>query len=347
MKEKGSPALATVSLRKAFPDGTVALDGVDLKLARGSVTALVGDNGSGKTTLLRLCAGLLKPDAGSVRVLGFDPAFAGAAGRARIGYVAQAPQLDPQLSGAETLELYAALYDLGHGAEQLRELGRAFGLDEHWKRPVSSYSGGLRQRLHLTVGALHEPDVWLLDEPTAALDPGGRELVWKLVRERSEQGTAVLVATHDLAKVEAHCKSAALLHRGRLLAKAAPATLVAEHAGWTLFVQAATPDQYQTLRAELAPLVLVSRDSPDEREVACELGPIAAAEARATHERVLAALERRGIAVSAFRLEAPDLARAYFKLTGHSLKRPQPEQRHSAGGTRGARTRSGQGDGLP
>ncbi|HEX9619868.1 MAG TPA: ABC transporter ATP-binding protein [Polyangiaceae bacterium] len=338
MDEPSRPAVAITSVRKVFADGTVALDDVDVAVERGTVTAIVGDNGSGKTTLLRLCAGLLEPSAGSVRVLGFDPAAARPRERARIGYVSQAPQLDPQMTGAETLALFAALYGVGGDGDRLKALARKLGLDEHWRRSVKSYSGGLRQRLHLAVGMVHEPELWLLDEPSSALDPAGRELVWSLMRTEAERGKTVVAVTHDLRAVAASADVVALLYGGKLLVKSSPAEIVAAHAGWTLRLELAARDEATALGTALM-VAGVQGASAREREVSLDLGRVSAAEARAVQRSALDVAERQSVAVNALRLEPPDLDGAYFNLTGHALSRTKPAAAAGRGRGRGGRAR--------
>jgi ABC-type multidrug transport system ATPase subunit len=212
--------------------GDPALAGVDLELRRGDVTALVGANGSGKTTLLRILAGILEPGAGEVEVLGIArPAANGHRGRRalrrRTGYVSQEPALDPEMTGAEILVLAAALHGVRRQRRRRRvaELAAAFGVDGHLPRRVDGWSGGLRRRLHLAAGMVHDPELLLLDEPTAGLDPEGCRLLWADLAARAAGGGAVAVVTHDLAAAERHAAAVVILDRGRLVAAGPPAQL--------------------------------------------------------------------------------------------------------------------------
>lgn len=212
---------------------TTALVGVDLELQYGQITVLVGANGSGKTTLLRILAGILEPSAGEVEVLGIGhPTHTGRSTRRtlrrRTGYLSQDPALDPEMTGRETLRLAATLY----GVERRRrpqiiaELAAAFGVETHLSRRVSTWSGGLRRRLHLAAGMVHDPELLLLDEPTAGLDPPGRELLWRDLVERAQRGRAVALVTHDLATAERHAGNVVLLDRGAVVAAGSPAQLL-------------------------------------------------------------------------------------------------------------------------
>jgi ABC-2 type transport system ATP-binding protein len=208
-----------------------ALDEVDLDLVHGSLTALIGPNGAGKTTLLRVLAGLQRPDSGTVEILGALPVGKrNRELRRRTGYIPQDIALDPEMTGRETLTLLAALHGVPRGERPARiaELGAAFGTGDHLPRLVSTWSGGLRRRLHLASGMIHDPDLLLLDEPTAGLDQKGSDALWSELRRRVAAGRTVAVVTHDLAAVERQAGFVAVLDRGRVAAFGTPSGLAAE-----------------------------------------------------------------------------------------------------------------------
>jgi ABC-type multidrug transport system ATPase subunit len=219
---------------RTWPGGVTALAGADLELPRGAAVAVAGPNGSGKSTLLALLAGRLAPSAGGLTVLGLDPARRRGrrALRRRVGYLRQEVALDPEMTGAETLALLAALHGVPwrRRRAQAAALAAAWGLDEYLRRRVETYSGGLKRRLHLAGGEVHEPELLLLDEPTAGLDPAGRELVWRRVAAHRKRGATVVVATHDLDAAGRRCDLVVILERGRVLAFASPASLLVAHA---------------------------------------------------------------------------------------------------------------------
>lgn len=172
-----------------YADGTDALSGVSFALGGGRVVALTGDNGSGKSTLLKLCAGRVRPSRGQVVLEGTHH---------RVGYAAQDPELDPDMTGLEHLRLWCALERVPptQGKARIASLVEAFRLTDFVMQRVSSFSGGMKRRLHLALSAVNEPMLWLLDEPSAGLDAQTERSLWRLVRERAQAGALVLVATH-------------------------------------------------------------------------------------------------------------------------------------------------------
>jgi ABC-2 type transport system ATP-binding protein len=209
--------------------GIPALAEVDCGLPGGTITAFVGPNGAGKTTLLRILAGLLPPTSGEVEVLGVAQPAAGGPWRhrklrRRVGYIPQEVALDPEMTGRETLALLATLHGVAWNdrAQRIAKLAEAFGTAAHLSRPVSAWSGGLKRRLHLAAGMIHDPELLLLDEPTAGLDVEGSDALWAELQRRASAGRAVAVVTHDLAAVERHAHRAVLLDQGRVVAEVPP-----------------------------------------------------------------------------------------------------------------------------
>jgi ABC-type multidrug transport system ATPase subunit len=223
--EPSGPAAVIRGVVLEYPSGPRVLSGVDLVLERGTVTALAGPNGAGKTTLLRILAGLLAPSAGTVTVLGIEqPAAAGRRRardlRRRLAYIPQDLALDPEMTGGEILWLLAALHGVPRAArrERIAALGEAFGTAAHLPRKVADWSGGLKRRLHLAAGMIHDPELLLLDEPTAGLDPAGTAALWAELERRARAGRAVAVVTHDLAAAERSADRIVLLDGGRIAA---------------------------------------------------------------------------------------------------------------------------------
>ncbi|MFO0984132.1 MAG: ABC transporter ATP-binding protein [Planctomycetota bacterium] len=297
---------STRALGKVHRGGRVALDQITLDLDPGSIAALIGANGSGKTTLLRLLAGRTAATAGSVRVLGRDPVVHRRELAAQVAYVSQDVALDPEMTGAETLALFAALYRVA--LAPALALATSMGLGEHLASEIATYSGGLRRRLHLAAGMLHAPMLLLLDEPTAGLDPGGADQLWDLLARGAARGQTTLIATHDLARVERSAHRVLFLDQGRLLAAGAPRALVSAHAHAQLLVtlRALPPADPLT---RLAHLPGVTRVRHDQHRLAIDAD-------HADRHALIAELAALPLEIADLNWREPDLAQAWESLTG-------------------------------
>ena len=193
------------------------LRGVDLDVARGSIFALLGSNGAGKTTIVRILSTLLKADAGTATVNGFDVATQAADVRASISLTGQFAAVDEILTGRENLALVARLRHLKDPGGIADGLLERFALTDAAVRRVAAYSGGMRRRLDIAMSLIGNPPVIFLDEPTAGLDPQGRIDVWQAVRQLAGQGTTVLLTTQYLEEAEQLADRIAILHEGRIL----------------------------------------------------------------------------------------------------------------------------------
>jgi ABC-2 type transport system ATP-binding protein len=218
------PAIHVQGLEKSYKDLQV-LRGVDFDIAPGTIFALLGLNGAGKTTIVNILSTLLRADAGTLSVNGFDVAARGADVRQSISLTGQFAAVDEILSGRENLVLIARLRHLKDpGAIVDRLLGR-FGLSDAAARRVSTYSGGMRRRLDLAMSLIGNPPVIFLDEPTTGLDPQGRIEVWEAVRELAKQGATVLLTTQYLDEAEQLADRIAILHEGRIIVNGSLAEL--------------------------------------------------------------------------------------------------------------------------
>jgi ABC-2 type transport system ATP-binding protein len=210
------PAIHVQGLEKSYKELRV-LRGVDFEAARGSVFALLGSNGAGKTTVVKILSTLLKADAGTARVNGFDVATRAADVRASISLTGQFAAVDEILSGRENLVLVARLRHLKDPAAIADDLLRRFSLTEAGTRRVATYSGGMRRRLDIAMSLIGNPPVIILDEPTARLDPQARIEVWQAVKELAQGGTTVLLTTQYLDEAEQLADRIAILHQGRII----------------------------------------------------------------------------------------------------------------------------------
>lgn len=198
-----------------------ALDGVDLRVPEGTVTALLGPNGAGKTTAVRVLTTLLVPDSGRAEVAGFDVVADARALRSHIGASGQYAAVDEYLTGFENLEMVGRLYHLGarRSRERARELLDRFDLVEAGDRPVKGYSGGMRRRLDLAGALVAEPPVLFLDEPTTGLDPRARLGLWEVIEQLVARGTTLLLTTQYMEEAERLADDIAVIDRGRVIAE--------------------------------------------------------------------------------------------------------------------------------
>ncbi|MEU7922846.1 ABC transporter ATP-binding protein [Micromonospora zamorensis] len=210
------PVIHVRGLEKSFKQLKV-LRGVDIDVARGSIFALLGSNGAGKTTVVKILSTLLKADAGTARVNGFDVAAQAAEVRESISLTGQFAAVDEVLTGRENLVLVARLRHRPAPRTVADDLLRRFSLTEAGTRRVATYSGGMRRRLDIAMSLIGNPPVIFLDEPTTGLDPEARIEVWQAVKELAKGGTTVLLTTQYLDEAEHLADRLAILHEGRII----------------------------------------------------------------------------------------------------------------------------------
>ena len=211
-----STAIRVDGIEKAFGDNTV-LRGVDLTVEPGTVFALLGSNGAGKTTLVRILSTLLRADAGSATVAGFDVAAEPERVREVISLTGQFAAVDGVLTGRENLALVARLRRVARPDSVADDLLERFGLTDAGRRRAATYSGGMRRRLDIAMSLIGDPEIIVLDEPTTGLDPEARIEVWRTIRDLVDGGTTVLLTTQYLEEAEQLADRIAILHDGRII----------------------------------------------------------------------------------------------------------------------------------
>ncbi|CAM4383109.1 ATP-binding cassette domain-containing protein [Nocardia ninae] len=213
-------AIVAEGLVKRYGD-LVALDGLDLSVPAGTVTALLGPNGAGKTTTVRVLTTLLVPDAGRATVAGIDVLREPRTLRSRIGASGQYAAVDEYLTGFENLEMVGRLYHMGvqRSKERARELLERFRLSDAADRPVKTYSGGMRRRLDLAGALVANPPVLFLDEPTTGLDPRARLALWDVIEELVAGGTTLLLTTQYMDEADRLADAIAVIDHGRVIAR--------------------------------------------------------------------------------------------------------------------------------
>ena len=221
------PALKIEKLRKTYPNGLVALDGVSLEVPAGRFLGLLGPNGAGKTTLINSVVSLARPDSGSVEVYGRDAFEEFREARAMIGVSPQEINLDKFLNVEETLTFHAGYYGVPRkkAKERADELLERFALTEKRRQRVNTLSGGMKRRVLFARALMHDPKVLFLDEPTAGVDVELRYSLWEYIRELNRGGLTILLTTHYLEEAEALCEEIALINGGRIAAQGTSADL--------------------------------------------------------------------------------------------------------------------------
>ncbi|VXD19618.1 ABC transporter-like protein [Planktothrix serta PCC 8927] len=255
------PAVLIQNLQKSY--GSVpALKDVSLDVQPGEIFGLLGPNGAGKTTTLRALCTLITPDAGRLEISGISVIDQPRLARQRLGYVAQEVALDKVLTGLELLQLQAALYHIPRNtiAERIHQVTNLLGLQDWIDQKTGTYSGGIRKRLDLASGLLHQPDLLVLDEPTVGLDIESRVAVWNFLRQLRENGTTVLITSHYLEEVDALADRVAIIDQGVVIATGTPSQLKDQVGGdrITLRIREFSPvEEAEKAKALLQPLPFV------------------------------------------------------------------------------------------
>ncbi|MGD1806268.1 ATP-binding cassette domain-containing protein [Dapis sp. BLCC M126] len=256
-----APAVLIENLQKSY-GSSVAVKDISFKIEPGEIFGLLGPNGAGKTTTLRALCTLITPDAGRLEVSGVSVVDQPRIARQRLGYVAQEVALDKVLTGRELLQLQAAIYHIPGklAKERIDKVIRLLGIEDWADKKTGTYSGGIRKRLDLAAGLLHQPDVLVLDEPTVGLDIDSRVAVWDFLRQLRDSGTTVLITSHYLEEVDALADRVAIIDRGVVIATGTPSELKDRVGGdrITLRIREFSPtEEAETAKTLLEPLPIV------------------------------------------------------------------------------------------
>ncbi len=316
-----APAVLIENLQKCY--GTVeAVKDVSFKVQPGEIFGLLGPNGAGKTTTIRCLCTLAKPNAGKIEVCGISVLDNPKAVRRRLGYVAQEVALDKVLTGRELLQLQASLYHLRGAAakERIKQLLRLLGLGEYADKKTGTYSGGLRKRLDLAAGLLHQPDVLVLDEPTVGLDIESRFIVWDFLRKLRAAGTTVLITSHYLEEIDALADRLAIIDRGVVLDQGTPSQLKDKVGGdrVTLRIREFSPRE----EAEKAKEILQSLPFVEEAIVNSAQGNslnLVVTPQSNPLSKIEQSLEEVGLPIFSMAQSRPSLDDVYLAATGRTL----------------------------
>jgi ABC-2 type transport system ATP-binding protein len=303
-----SSVIAVSGLRKAYGD-KVVLDGIDFDVAAGSVFSMLGPNGAGKTTTVNVLTTLMKADAGTVRVAGYDVATGTKEVRSVIGVTGQFAAVDELLSGQENLQLMADLKRVRSADRVVTRLLERFDLAESAQKMVATYSGGMRRKLDLAMTLVGNPRIIFLDEPTTGLDPRSRRTMWEIVRELVADGTTIFLTTQYLEEADQLANRIAVLDQGHLVAQGTPEEL-----------KRLVPGTHVRLRfADLSDLDAAARllagSTRDDQELTLRVP----SDGRSKSLRdLLDRLDEHTIDAEEFSVHTPDLDDVFLALTGHA-----------------------------
>ncbi|MFE9427986.1 ATP-binding cassette domain-containing protein [Kitasatospora sp. NPDC006697] len=301
---------------------TKALDGVDLTVRQGTVLGVLGPNGAGKTTLIRVLSTLLRPDAGTAFVGGYDVLRQPRELRRTIGLTGQYASVDELLSGSENLYLIGRLLDLSRRDAKARaaELLERFSLTEAAGRPAKTYSGGMRRRLDLAASMIGRPRVLYLDEPTTGLDPRTRNEVWDEVRRMVAEGATVLLTTQYMEEAEQLASDLTVVDRGRVIANGTVDGLKRQVGGQTLQVRPHRPADLPEMVRSLAERGIAAHTGELDDLLAVPL----TGEGQLTE--VISVLGGRGFGIASVDTVVPSLDEVFLAITGQSATLPQQTQ---------------------
>ncbi len=304
------------NITKRFGD-FCAVNGLSFTVGHGEVFGLLGPNGAGKSTLIRMLTTLVPPTSGTARINGFDVAKAANEVRKSIGVIPQAMTSDLDLSAEENMSIFAKLYGLPREKRQKKidELLAAVDLEQWRDKPVKMFSGGMRRRLEIARGLVHEPKIFFLDEPTTGLDPVSRVAVWDMLsRLKRDHDLTILVTTHYMDEADKLCDRIAIVDHGQLVALDSPLKLKASIPGKNILeVSFSTiPPGWSETLAALPEVVDVKADDNIYR-ISSHNGPLTTVE-------LMAAARRAGIAVNSLSVQSTTLDDVFVHYTGHQLR---------------------------
>jgi len=316
-----APAVLIENLKKSY--GAVeAVKDVSLTIQPGEIFGLLGPNGAGKTTTIRCLCTLATPDSGRVELMGIPVLDQPQLARQYLGYIAQEVALDKVLTGRELMQLQAAIYHMPAkvAASRIEQMISLLDLKDWADQKTGTYSGGLKKRLDLALGLLHQPDVLVLDEPTVGLDIETRSAVWTFLRQLQAAGTTVLITSHYLEEVDALADRVAIIDQGQVIAAGTPSDLKDKIGGdrITLRIREFTPDEEaQSAKAMLTNL-------PGVQEVIINtaqgnsLNLVVERQADAL-QQVQQSLAEAGLPVFGISQSRPSLDDVYLAATGRTL----------------------------
>jgi ABC-2 type transport system ATP-binding protein len=314
MTESG-PLLVCTDLRKRFGERT-AVDGVGFSISPGETYGLLGPNGAGKTTTISMVCGLIERDGGEVTVDGLAMDVNAVAAKSRIGYVPQDLAIYPDLTARENLRFFGRLQRLRGRRldERVAAILELTGLADRADERIAQYSGGMKRRLNIGIGLLHEPALLVLDEPTVGVDPQSRNAILEAVAELGQRGMSILYTTHYMEEAERLCDRIAIIDAGRILAEGTRRALV------TMVGQRDRVTLGATGALAAAAAALAGLERVDDVSVGDGSIEVVASDARTLLPTLISAATTAGATVRSVQVTEPDLEALFLHLTGRALR---------------------------
>ena len=319
--QNSGPSLLLRGLRKSFTD-VVAVDGIDLEVARGECFGLLGPNGAGKTTTIEICEGLTTPDGGTVELLGLNWRKDADQLRQRIGIQLQETQFPDKLKVEETLNLFRSFFKHGISVE---ESIKSAQLEEKRNSRVGGLSGGQKQRLAMACALVGDPDLLFLDEPTTGLDPQARRNLWDLVDELKKAGRTIILTTHYMDEAERLCDRVAIMDHGKIIAIGTPQELIASIGGehiveFSTNVLPAVDASRAGSANSIDVAALLAIPGVKSHRVDAGLHQLSVSHLHQAVPLIFQSLQRQDLYLSEFKTHSATLEDVFVGLTGRNLR---------------------------
>lgn len=315
-------AIVVSNLQKSFKQVHV-LRGIDFTVKKGTVLALLGPNGAGKTTTVRILSTLLLPDKGEIQIAGYDIVKDADKVKASIGLTGQFAAVDEYLTAEENLKMIGRLYRLSHEdvARRTEKLLKQFDLVDAAKRPVKTYSGGMKRRIDLAMSLIASPPIIFLDEPTTGLDPRSRLTMWKMIKALVADGTTVLLTTQYMDEADQLADDIIVIDNGKVIAQGTPDTLKKQAGADRLEITLVN-------KSDLAKAEKLVDEKSLEVDSESRILSVATKGGVKKLKQLLDKFEKANIAVETVSLQRPTLDDVFLNLTGHKASKEEEGKKH-------------------
>ena len=296
--------------------GITVIKGVSFDVGEGEIFGLLGPNGAGKTSILSMLAGIKRPSSGVILLNGIDRTTHQEEIKRVLGYVPQSLAFYPTLTALENLQFFCGMYQIfgDFAKKRIQDVLEVVGLSDRANHIVETYSGGMKRRLNIAIGLLHNPKILLLDEPTVGVDPHSRNSIFECIEQLSQTGTTVIYTTHYMEEIERLCKNVAILDQGHITAMDTPQNLCSSMGGSSFYISI----QGENKRTLLD--ILSGMDSVFKVTVKDSLFEVVTSEPQKILSTILNAADKLSIQISTLNISKPSLETVFLNLTGKGLR---------------------------